>query len=82
MVSHRTQQKYLYYFLSTLFNGKENTNIVIYIIAIFSAGTLAVFGFNIVFDAVDLLLFVVSGINIMALAVFVTKGYKKYIIKE
>ena len=71
-----------YYFLSQLYNNSENKNIAIYIAIEIIAGTLAVFGFNIVFDAVDLLLFVVSGINIMALAVFVTKGYKKYIIKE
>jgi len=71
-----------YYFLSQLYNNSENKNIAIYICIEIIAGTLAVFGFNIVFDAVDLLLFVVSGINIVALAVFVTKGYKKYIIKE
>ena len=71
-----------YYFLSQLYNNSENKNIAIYIAIEIIAGTLAVFGFNIVFDAVDLLLFVVSGINIVALAVFVTKGYKKYIIKE
>ncbi len=71
-----------YYFLSQLYNNKENTNIAIYIAIEIIAGTLAVFGFNIVFDAVDLLLFVVSGINIVALAVFVTKGYKNYIIDK
>ncbi len=67
-----------YYFLSTLFNGKENTNIIIYIIAIFSAGTLAVFGFNIVFDVVDLLLFVVCAINMAALTVFAINKWKEY----
>lgn len=71
-----------YYFLSQLYNNSENKNIAIYICIEIIAGTLAVFGFNIVFDAVDLLLFVVSGINIMALAVFVTKGYQKYVIRK
>lgn len=71
-----------YYFLSQLYNNSENKNIAIYICIEIIAGTLAVFGFNIVFDAVDLLLFVVSGINIVALAVFVTKGYRKYVIRK
>lgn len=67
-----------YYFLTVLFNNKENTNIAIYLALIFTAGTLAVFGFNIVFDAVDLLLFVVGGINVTALAVFAGKKWKEY----
>lgn len=67
-----------YYFLTVLFNNKENTNIAIYLALIFTAGTLAVFGFNIVFDAVDLLLFVVGGINVTALAVFAVKKWKEY----
>ena len=71
-----------YFFLSQLFNNTENKNIAIYICIEIIAGTLAVFGFNIVFDAVDLLLFVVSGINIVALAVFVTKGYKQYVLNK
>lgn len=71
-----------YYFLSQLYNNSENKNIAIYICIEIIAGTLAVFGFNVVFDAVDLLLFVVSGINICALAVFVTKGYKDYLINK
>lgn len=69
-----------YYFLTVLFNNKENTNIAIYLALIITAGTLAVFGFNIVFDAVDLLLFVVGGINVTALAVFAYKKWKDYII--
>ena len=71
-----------YYFLSQLYHNPENKNIAIYIAIEITAGTLAVFGFNIVFDAVDLLLFVVSGVNIVALAVFATNGYKKYLIKD
>lgn len=67
-----------YYFLSVLFNNKENTNIAIYLVAIITAGTLAVFGFNIVFDVVDLLLFLVCGINMAALAVFAVNKWKAY----
>ena len=67
-----------YFFLNQLFQNKENTNIAIYLVIMITAGTLAVFGFNIIFDAVDLLLFVVGGINVTALAVFVTKKWKEY----
>lgn len=67
-----------YYFLNVLFNNKENTNIRIYLAAIATAGVLAVFGFNIVFDVVDLLLFVVCGINIAALVVFSANKWKEY----
>lgn len=67
-----------YYFLTVLFHNKENTNIGIYLAIMVTAGTLAVFGFNIVFDAVDLLLFIVGGINIVALAVFANKKWKEY----
>lgn len=72
-----------FYYLTTLFGkNSENKNITIYIVVVALAGTLAIFGFNIIFDAVDLLLFVVSALNISALAIFVTKGYKKHVINE
>lgn len=59
-----------YYYLSTLFTDNHNRNIVVYLVLVTIAGTLAVFGVNVVFEAVDLLLFVLSGINVSALAVF------------
>ncbi len=71
-----------YFFLSKLFKNSENTNIAIYMAIILTSGTLAVFGFNIVFDAVDLLLFVVCGIHVVSLSVFVTKNYKDYAIDK
>ena len=67
-----------YFFLNQLFHNKENINITIYLVIILLAGTLAVFGFNIVFDAVDLLLFLVAGINMIALTVYVTKTWKRF----
>ncbi len=67
-----------YYFLKVLFDNGENKNIAIYLLAILTAGTLAVFGFNIVFDVVDLLLFVVCFLNMAALCVFVHKKWKAY----
>lgn len=60
-----------YFFLTQLFiNNRENTNIAIYMALIVIAGTLAVFGFNIIFDVVDILLFAVSGLNVMALTLY------------
>lgn len=60
-----------YYFLTQLFVGnRDNTNIAIYILLILIAGTLAVFGFNVIFDVVDILLFAVSGLNVLALTFY------------
>ncbi len=67
-----------YYFLKVLFENGDNQNIAIYLTAIVTAGTLAVFGFNIVFDVVDLLLFVVCFLNMAALCVFVHSKWKEY----
>lgn len=71
-----------YYFLSVLLDSKEDTNIKIYIFLIFLAGTLAIFGGSLIFEAVDLLLFVVTGINVFAIFMFVTKYYKEYELKN
>ncbi len=67
-----------YYFLQVLFGGRENRNIAVYIAAILCAGALAVFGFNIVFDVVDLLLFAVCLLNMAALIVFSRGKWKAY----
>ena len=67
-----------FYYLNVLFKGQENKNIVIYIGLIILAGTLAVFGANVVFEAVDLLLFVLCGINVVALLIFTLKKWKTY----
>lgn len=69
-----------YYYLTTLFKSNINKNIVIYLSLVIIAGTLAVFGVNVVFEAVDLLLFVLSGINVCALAVFARLESKKCIV--
>ena len=66
-----------YYYLRKLFkNNAVNKNIVIYMVLIISAGTLAIFGANVVFEAVDLLLFVCCAINLVALAIFANKTNK------
>ena len=66
-----------YYYLRKLFkNNAVNKNIVIYLTLIITAGTLAIFGANVVFEAVDLLLFVCSGINLVALTLYAKRTKK------
>ena len=68
-----------YYYMTKLFKQNAvNKNIAIYLGLIVAAGTLAVFGANVVFEAVDLLLFVLCGINVTALAVFTFKHWEAY----
>lgn len=68
-----------FYYTTKLFkNNSANKNIAIYLVLIIAAGTLAVFGANVVFEAVDLLLFVLSGINVSALAIFTFKHWEVY----
>ncbi|MGG7060565.1 hypothetical protein ACQPUZ_20225, partial [Clostridium tertium] len=72
-----------YYYMTKLFKQNPiNKNIAIYLVLIVTAGTLAVFGANVVFEAVDLLLFVLSGINVTALAIFTIKAWKSYELKS
>lgn len=71
-----------FYYLGKLFPGNENRNIAIYLVLILVAGSLAVFGATIVFEAVDLLLLVLILLNLTALSIFALKGYKEYIIKK
>lgn len=68
-----------YYYMTKLFKENAiNKNIAIYLVLIIAAGTLAVFGANVVFEAVDLLLFVLCGVNVTALAVFTFKHWEAY----
>ena len=67
-----------YFFLSQLFSENTTRNIIVYLVVILAAGTLAVFGLNIVFDAVDLLLFLVAALNVTALTVYVSGAWKRY----
>ncbi len=67
-----------YYFLGMLLDIDENTQIKTYLIILFIAGTLAVFGFTIIFDMVDLLLFIVIGLNVIGLCRFVSSKYEEY----
>lgn len=68
-----------YYYMTKLFKQNPiNQNIAIYLVLVVLAGTLAVFGANVVFEAVDLLLFVLCGINVTALAVFTFKHWEQF----
>ncbi|MGL4874372.1 MAG: hypothetical protein ACRC30_06945 [Clostridium sp.] len=67
-----------YFYLQKLLNIKENYKIAIYILLISIAGILAVVGFSIVFALVNFLLFLVCGINVIALTRFAIKGFKEY----
>ncbi len=67
-----------YFFLDTLVDISENKQILIYFFLIVTAGTLAVFGFDIIFEVVDLLLCIIIGLNVIGLLNFVRKHYKKY----
>lgn len=70
-----------YYFVGLLMNYTENQEIGLYMTLIFIAGTLAVFGAGIVFEMIDLLMFLVTALNVLALYMFIKKEWKKYIIK-
>lgn len=69
-----------FYYLTTLTTLSENRCIVFYFLLLFTAGTLAVFGFTIVFDVVDLLLFVVTGLNVLALVRYMMKHSQEKVI--
>ena len=67
-----------YYYLKKLFKSNGvNKNIGIYLVLIITAGTLAIFGANVVFEAVDLLLLVCCAINVIALAIYANKTSKE-----
>lgn len=71
-----------YYFVDLLMNFSENNKIRLYIFLILLAGTLAVFGFSIVFEMIDLLMFIVTGLNVYAIFKFTKKEWKKYIVNK
>lgn len=71
-----------FYYLNVLFKMNENMQIAIYIGILFIASILATFGGGIIFEVVDLLIFVVTGINVLALLVYNKNGYKEYKLKK
>lgn len=71
-----------YYYLNIMLKCSENKKIITYIILLSITGTFAVFGFSIIFNLVNLLIFIAFAINIAALYVFTKSGWKEYQIKE
>ena len=68
-----------YYYTTKLFKDNSiNRNISIYLFLVILAGTLAVFGADVVFESVDLLLFILCGINVTALTIFTINKWKDY----
>lgn len=67
-----------FYFVDLLMNMSQNKKIALYMTLIFVAGTLAVFGFSIIFELIDLLMFLVTGLNVAALFVFTRKKWSEY----
>ncbi len=71
-----------YYYAETVVNKSSNMNIAAYLVVTFLAGTLAIYGFSIIFDLIDLLMFVVVGINLLAITKFMSKDYRNYKISN
>ena len=65
-----------FHFLDSTLNLSEWNRIYIYLILIFISGTLSVFDFNLVFEATNILMFIVGLINIFALSVAIYKKNK------
>ncbi len=70
-----------FYYAETLINKGSNKNIAAYLIVTLFAGTLAIFGFSLVFDIIDFLMFLVVGINVCAILKFMFIDYKEYKLK-
>ncbi|WDV44804.1 alanine:cation symporter family protein [Clostridiaceae bacterium M8S5] len=68
-----------FHFVNKTINIKENKRIVLYITLISLSGMLSITDFNMIFDASDLLMFIVGSLNILAMLMFTIKNIKKYI---
>ncbi|EOD00975.1 alanine:cation symporter family protein [Caldisalinibacter kiritimatiensis] len=71
-----------FHFINTSIGISENKRIVFYICLITASGLLSVSNFDVIFDAVDLLMFIVASINIIALSIFATRDINKYDIRK
>ncbi|KEI97798.1 sodium:alanine symporter family protein [Clostridium botulinum] len=70
-----------YHFINTIIYFNENKRIAFYICLVTASGILSVSNFDMIFDAVDLLMFIVATINITALCIFAYKDIQNYKIK-
>ncbi len=71
-----------YILLDNLLDNKYNNKNYIYISILLLSSGLAVFKFNIIFNLLNILLFIATGLNITALAMFVEFEWKKYKINK
>ncbi|WP_242866761.1 alanine:cation symporter family protein [Abyssisolibacter fermentans] len=70
-----------FHFINTTMQISENKRILFYIILISLSGMFSISNFNVIFDASDLLMFIVSSINIIAMFMFTIKNIKKFKVK-
>ncbi|MFD3156952.1 alanine:cation symporter family protein [Haloimpatiens sp. FM7330] len=71
-----------FHYLNTTMHISQNKRITFYICLITLSGILSVSNFDVIFDAADLLMFIVASINIFAMFIFVIKYIKNYKIKN
>lgn len=71
-----------YYFLMMIVERNEKVRILTYIVVLTLTGALAVYGFSLVFNLVDLLIFVAFAINLAILYKFTSKHWKAYILDD
>ena len=69
-----------FHFINRSMAGTENVKIAIYLALISTSGILSINSFDVIFDIADLLMFVVSSINILAMLSYI-KTYRG-IMKE
>lgn len=69
-----------FHFLNITIDIRENKRILFYITLITLSGLLSISNFEVIFDASDLLMFVVASINILAMVIFVLRHINKFII--
>jgi len=70
-----------FHFLNVTMNISENKKIIFYISLITLSGILSISNFDVIFDAADLLMFIVGSLNIMAIFIFVIKNISTFKIK-
>lgn len=71
-----------HHFINKTINASQNKKLLLYMLLIFISGLLSVSNFNVIFDAVNLLMFLVAAINIGALFIFVMKYIKDFDLKS
>lgn len=67
-----------FYYCEKIINKGSNINIAAFMIVTFFASALAIFGFSLIFDLIDLLMFLVVSINLVAITKFMFVDYKNY----